>query len=158
MIWWWQSWPETVSSRPMAVGGAAMREAPPRWIQVKASWSIHSKSEKVWGTAFSVKKIAEKVRKSGRHIWAIWGNFGPFWIILGLSRAMLDHFGPFGVIFGPLWGILGHFWPFLGHFVAYLDKFTESSIFFAAPLGSWGLLLECMWNTQLTGRGRPGPG
>ena len=23
---------------------------------------------------------------------------------------MLDHFGPFGVIFGPLWDILGHFW------------------------------------------------
>ena len=63
---------------------------------------------------------------------------------LGHSRAMLDHFGPFGVIFGPLWGILGHFWPFLGHFVAYLDKFAESSNFFAAPLGSWGSLLECM--------------
>ena len=35
--------------------------------------SIHSKSKKVCGTAFSVKKIAEKVRKSGRHFWAIWG-------------------------------------------------------------------------------------
>ena len=34
---------------------------------------IHSKSEKVCGPAFSVKKIAEKVRKSGRHFWAIWG-------------------------------------------------------------------------------------
>ena len=34
---------------------------------------IHSKSEKVCGTAFSGKKFAEKVRKSGRHIWAIWG-------------------------------------------------------------------------------------
>ena len=44
---------------------------------------IHSKSEKVCGTAFSVKKFAEKVRKSGRHIWAIWGNFGPFWVIFG---------------------------------------------------------------------------
>ena len=92
------------------------------------------------------------MRKSGRHIWAILGNFGPFWvifgpfwIILGHSRAMLDHFGPFWVIFGPLWGILGHFWPFLGHFVAYLDKFAESSNFFAAPLGSWGSLLECMY-------------
>ena len=65
------------------------------------------KSEKVCGTAFSVeKKIAEKVRKSGRHFWAIWGNFGPF-----------------GVIFGPF---LGHFGSFLGHFVAFLDKFAES--------------------------------
>ena len=44
-------------------------------------------------------------------------------------------------IFGPFWVISGHF---LGHFVAYLDKFAESSIFFAAQLGSWGLLLECM--------------
>ena len=35
--------------------------------------TIHSKSEKVCGTAFSVKKIAEKVRKSGRHFWTIWG-------------------------------------------------------------------------------------
>ena len=101
--------------------------------------SIHSKSEKVCRTAFSVKKkIAEKVRKSGRHFWAIWGNcgpfwviFGPLWIILGHSRAILDHFGPFWVIFGPLWATLGHFWPFLDHFVAFLDKFAESSNFFA---------------------------
>ena len=73
---------------------------------------------------------------------------------MGHSRAMLDHFGPFGVIFGPLWGILGHFWPFLGHFVAYLDKFAESSNFFAAPLGSWGSLLECMvegWMVEVDG-------
>ena len=34
--------------------------------------SIHSKSKKVCGTAFSVKKIAEKVRII----------FGPFWVIL----------------------------------------------------------------------------
>ena len=44
--------------------------------------NIHSKSEKVCGTAFSVKKFAEKVR-----------------VILG----------PFWVIFGPLWAILNHF-------------------------------------------------
>ena len=28
--------------------------------------------------------------------------------------------------------------------MAFLDKFAESSNFFAAPLGSWGSLLECM--------------
>ena len=91
------------------------------------------------------------MRKSGRHIWAIWGNFGPcwviswpFWIILSHSRAILDHFGPFGVIFVSLWGILGHFWPFLGHFVAFWDKFAENSIFFAAPLEPRNSLLECM--------------
>ena len=44
----------------------------------------------------------------------------------------------------PFWVILGHFWPILSHFVAYLDKFAESSNFFAALLGSWGSLLECM--------------
>ena len=45
----------------------------------EAGYPIHSKSENVCGTAFSVKKkIAEKVRKSGRHFWANWGNFGPF--------------------------------------------------------------------------------
>ena len=38
------------------------------------------------------KKIAEKLRKSGRHCWAIWGNFEPFWFT----------FWPFWVIFGPL--------------------------------------------------------
>ena len=112
---------------------------------------IHSKSEKVCGTAFSVKKIAEKVRKSGRHFWAIWGNFGPFWvifgpfwIILGHSRVILGHLGSFGVIFGTVWAILGNFWPFLGHFVAILDKFAENSNLFAGSLGSGSSLLECM--------------
>ena len=118
-------------------------------LMTRQLFNIHSKSEKVCGRAFSVKKkIAEKVRKSGRHFWAIWGYFGsfwvlfgPFWIILGHSRAMLGHFGPF---LGHFESYLGHFGPFLGHFVAYLDKFGESSIFFAAPLGSWCSLLECM--------------
>ena len=51
---------------------------------------------------------SQKVRKSGRHFWAIWGNcgpfwviFGPLWIILGHSRAILGHFGSFWAIFGP---------------------------------------------------------
>ena len=30
---------------------------------------------------FQSKKIAEKVRKSGRHFWAIWGNCGAVWVI-----------------------------------------------------------------------------
>ena len=45
--------------------------------------TIHSKSKKVCGTAFSVKKNAEKVRVI----------FGPFWVILG-----------------PFWTFLGHLW------------------------------------------------
>ena len=36
------------------------------------------------------------------------------------------------------------FWSFLGHFVAFLDKFAESSNFFAGSLGSQDSLLECM--------------
>ena len=76
--------------------------------------SIHSKSQKVCGTAFSVKKIAEKCVNPGV-------IFGPIGIILGHSRAILGH----------IWAILGHFWPFLGHFVAFLDKFAENSNFFA---------------------------
>ena len=100
---------------------------------------IHSKSEKVCETAFSVKKIAEKVRKSGRHIWAIWGNFGPFWVFLG-------HFGSFWVILGPCWTIFGHFGSFLAIFGPFRGMFGQSGKFqfFAAPLGSWGSLLECM--------------
>ena len=66
-------------------------------------WNIHSKSEKVCGTAFSLKKIAEKVRKSGRHIWAIWGNFGPF---LGHFVAYLDKFAESSIFCGPV-GVLG---------------------------------------------------
>ena len=70
------------------------------------------KAKKFAEPLFQSKKIAEKVRKSGRHFWAIWGNFGPFWvifgpfwIILGHSRVILGHFRPFWVIFGPLWAI-----------------------------------------------------
>ena len=54
---------------------------------------IHSKSEKVCGTAFSVKKIAEKVRVI----------FGSFWAILDHILATFSHFGSFLAI---LW----HFW------------------------------------------------
>ena len=39
--------------------------------------------------------------------------------------------------------------PFLGHFVAFLDKFKESSNFYAAPLGSRDSLLEFMFSTHL---------
>ena len=59
---------------------------------------IHSKSEKVCGTAFSVKKNAEKVLK--------------FWAILGHFWAILDHIGSF-------WAILGHLGSYLGHFVPF---------------------------------------
>ena len=43
------------------------------------------KAKKFAEPLFQSKKFAEKVRKSGRHFWAIWGNF---W-------AILDHFGLF---------------------------------------------------------------
>ena len=55
---------------------------------------------------------SQKVRKSGRHFWAIWGNcgpfwviFGPLWIILGHSRAILGHLGSYLGHFGPFWVI-----------------------------------------------------
>ena len=64
------------------------------------------KAKKFAEPLFQSKEIAEKVRKSGRHFWAIWGNFGPF----------LDHFGSFWVILRPFWAILGHFWTTLDHF------------------------------------------
>ena len=106
--------------------------------------NIHSKSEKVCGIAFSVKKNCGKVRKSGRHFWAIWGNFGPFWvifgpfwIILGHSRAILGHLGPFGVIFEPFWVIFG---TFSGIFGQICGRFK----FFAGSLESGDSLLEFM--------------
>ena len=52
---------------------------------------IHSKSEKVCGTAFSVKKNCGK-------------SAGYFWAILGHSWAILGHFGPFRGIFGQICG------------------------------------------------------
>ena len=56
---------------------------------------IHSKSEKVSGTAFSVKKIAKT-----------------FWVILGPFRVFLGHFGSY----------LGHIGPFLGQIAENLQK------------------------------------
>ena len=78
--------------------------------------AIHSKSEKVCGTAFAVKIFCGKVRKSGRLFASFWVIFGPLWIISGHSRAILGH----------IWATLDHFGSFLGHFVAFLDKFAES--------------------------------
>ena len=59
---------------------------------------------------FQAKKIAEKVRTSRRHFWAIWGNFGSF----------LGHFGSFWIILGPFWAFLGHIWATLGHLGSFL--------------------------------------
>ena len=84
---------------------------------------IHSKSEKVCGTAFSVKKYCGK-------------SAGHFWAILGIFGSYLCHFGPFWVIFGPFRGIFGK----------NCGKFN----FFAVPLGSRDLLLECMARIQYT--------
>ena len=69
---------------------------------------IHSKSEKVCGTAFSVKK-----------------NCGQF----------LGHFGSFLGHFRPFWIILGHIWTTLGHVGSFLGQIAESSIFLRDCLG-----------------------
>ena len=92
---------------------------------LKSLTVIHSKSEKVRGTAFSVKKYC--VRSAGH-----------FWAILGHSWAILGIFGPFWVIFVPLWVIFG---PFRGIFGKNCGKLK----IFAAPLGSRDSLLECMY-------------
>ena len=83
---------------------------------------IHSKSEKVCGTAFSVKK---NCGKSSGYFWAI------FLVILG----------PFWVIFGPLWAILGSFLAISWHFWTNLRKVQ---IFLWPRLELRDLLLECM--------------
>ena len=64
--------------------------------------SILSKSEKVCGTAFSVKK---KLRNKYINPGVI---FGPFGVILGHYGSFLSHFGSLWVIFGPFCGIFGH--------------------------------------------------
>ena len=60
--------------------------------------SIHSKSEKVCRTAFSVKKNCEN---SLGHFGSFLGHFGPFVAILGHFASYLAHCRPFWVIFGP---------------------------------------------------------
>ena len=112
------------------------------------------KAKKFAEPLFQSKKIAEKVRKSGRHFWAIWGNFGPFWvifgpfwIILGHSRAILGHLGSYLGHFGPFWVIFGHFWAILWHFWTNLRKVQ---IFFAGFSILLSSLLECMTKTPPT--------
>ena len=72
------------------------------WIFVVLTGAIIAayilKAKKFAEPPFQSKKIAEKVGKSGRHFWVIWGNFGPFWIILGHSRVIVGHLGPFWII------------------------------------------------------------
>ena len=88
--------------------------------------NIHSKSEKVCRTAFSVKR-----KNCGKKCVNMGVIFGPFWVILAHFGSFLGYFGPFWVILGPFWAIWGHiwtilgnFWPFLCHFMAFLDKFA----------------------------------
>ena len=102
------------------------------------------KAKKFAEPPFQSKKIAEKVRKFGRHFWGIWGNFGSF----------LGHFGSFWVILGPCWTILGHLGSYLGHFGAFwvifgplrgiFEQICGKFNLFAGPLGSLGSLLGCM--------------
>ena len=69
---------------------------------------IHSKSEKVCGTAFSVKKYCGK-------------SAGHFWAILGHICATLGHFGSL-----------------MGHFVAFLENIVETSIFCGLAFRTYG--------------------
>ena len=68
---------------------------------------IHSKSEKVCGTAFSDKKLRKKCVNPGI-------IFGSFDVILGHFGSFLGHFGSFWVIIGPFWAIWGHIWVIFG--------------------------------------------
>ena len=63
--------------------------------------------------------------------------FGPFGVILGHFGSFFGHLGSYLGRFGAFWVIFG---PFRGIFGQICGKFK----FFAAPLGSWGSLLECM--------------
>ena len=74
---------------------------------------IHSKSEKVCGTAFSVKKFRKKCVNPGVIFVPFGGNSGPFWVI----------FWPFWIILGHSRAIFGHIGSFLGHFGSYLAIF-----------------------------------
>ena len=64
------------------------------WTMTLSHRCIHSKSEKVCGTAFSVKKNCGK-------------SVGPFWAILGYFGSFFCHFGSYLAIFGPFYGIFG---------------------------------------------------
>ena len=64
------------------------------------------KAKKFAEPFFQSKKFMEKVRKSGRHFWAIWGNCGPFWVIVGQLWITLGHSR---AVWGHLGSYLGHF-------------------------------------------------
>ena len=87
---------------------------------------IHSKSEKVCGTAYSLKKNCEKVRAIFGPFWVLLGHFGPFWVTLG-------HFGSFFAILGPFRGFFGQI----------CGKFK----FFCGPVGVAGLAFRMYAST-----------
>ena len=75
--------------------------------------STHSKSEKVCGTVFSVKKNCGKsaqIRASFLgHLGVILGHFGTFWVIIGPCWTIFGHLGSYLGHFGGFWVIFGHF-------------------------------------------------
>ena len=78
---------------------------------------------------FPSERLGSRVSDVFGHYGLFLGHFGSFWIIPE----------PFRAIWGHIWVTSGHFGSFLaifGHFVAFLDKFAESSIFFAGSLES----------------------
>ena len=58
---------------------------------------------------------------------------------MGHFRAMLDHFGPFGVIFGPLLGYFGSFLAIFGPFRGIFGQICGKFKFFCGPVGVVGL-------------------
>ena len=108
------------------------------WLGDVEDRHIHSKSEKVCGTAFSEKKLRKKCVNPGVIFGPFGGNFGPFWVIfgpfwviLGHSRAIMGHFGSYLGHFGSYLVHFGPLWAIFGPLVAYLEKIAESSNFFA---------------------------
>ena len=83
---------------------------------------IHSKSEKVFGTAFSIKKYCGKVRVIFGPFVVILGHLWSFWVVLGHSWAIMGIFGPFWVIFWSFWVIFWSFWVIVWPFLVTHEK------------------------------------
>ena len=88
--------------------------------------SIHSKSKKVCGTAFSVKT---KLRKK--------------------CGSFLGHLGSFGVVLWQFGAFLGHFWSYLGHFGSFLAIFGPLRGIFGQICGKFKSFLGSLGAAEL---------